>query len=110
MPIKIRAEHLLTGSANGVMSLVLPVQKHVVAKDIRLRMVVHSGTDERILESFQPYGLGSHNICHVAGGDYKHDDFLDWLDARRAMEERQQQEGQSLDSEATNATDGNDVP
>jgi hypothetical protein len=88
MPIKIKAEHLLTGSANGVMSLVLPVRKHVVAKDIRLRMVVHTGTDEKILESFNPYGLCSKNIGHVSGGDYKHDDFLDWLDARREMEER----------------------
>ena len=32
MPVKTKAYHLLSGSENGVMSLVLPVMKHVVSK------------------------------------------------------------------------------
>jgi hypothetical protein len=80
MPIKMRAEHLLAGSANGVMSLVLPVMKHVVAKELRLRMVVHSGTDSKILDSIKPYGLSSKNVSHALGGDFKHSDFLIWLE------------------------------
>jgi hypothetical protein len=32
MPTKVKAYHLLSGSENGVVSLVLPVMKHVVAK------------------------------------------------------------------------------
>ena len=86
MPIKMKAEHLLAGSANGVMSLVLPVMKHVVAKELRLRMVVHSGTDGKILESIKPYGLSSKNVSHTLGGDYKHSDFVEWLEERKQHE------------------------
>ena len=32
MPTKAKAYHLLAGSENGVMSLVLPVMKHIVTK------------------------------------------------------------------------------
>jgi hypothetical protein len=70
----------MAGSANGVMSLVLPVMKHVVAKELRLRIVVHSGTDSKILDSLKPYGLNSKNVSHSLGGDFKHSDFLIWLE------------------------------
>ena len=46
----MNAWHMLAGSANGVMSLVLPVMKYVVSRPVRLRMVVHTGTDAKILE------------------------------------------------------------
>ena len=64
MPIKIKAEHLLTGSPNGVMSLVLPVRKHIVHQYIRLRMVVHTGTSgDKLLESLAPYGISAKHLC-----------------------------------------------
>lgn len=87
MPIKMKAEHLLAGSANGVMSLVLPVMKHVGGKELRLRIVVHSGTDSKILESIKPYGLNSKNVSHALGGDFKHADFLTWLEDWKQQED-----------------------
>jgi hypothetical protein len=87
MPCIIKATHALAGHANGVMSLVLPVLKCVVSKAFRLRSVVHSGADAALLESIKPYGLSSHNLSHViAGGEFKHDDFLAWLEERKEEE------------------------
>lgn len=86
MPIKLKADHLLAGSANGVMSLVLPVMKHVVARELRLRMVVHSGTDEKIVDSLLPYGLTSINVVQSSGGEYKPNDFITWLEYRKVHE------------------------
>jgi hypothetical protein len=86
MPVKMKAWHMMAGSAYGVMSLVLPVMKQVVAKECRLRMVVHSGTDSKMLESLKPYGITNKNVSHVLSGDFKHSDFLDWLDGWREQE------------------------
>jgi hypothetical protein len=89
MPCTVKAEHWLAGS-NGVMSLVLPVMKHVVSKELRLRMVVHSGIDGKVVESIKSYGLSSQNLSHViAGGEFKHDDFLAWLEERKEEEANQ---------------------
>jgi hypothetical protein len=86
MPVKMKAWHLMAGSAYGVMSLVLPVMKQVVAKECRLRMVVHSGTDSKMLASLRPYGITNKNVSHVLSGDFKHSDFLDWLEEWREQE------------------------
>jgi hypothetical protein len=87
MPCIVKAAHALTGNADGVLSLVLPVIKCVVSKAFRLRSVLHSGTDAAILESIKSYGLSSHNLSHViAGGEFKHDDFLAWLEERKEEE------------------------
>jgi hypothetical protein len=86
MPCNIKAAHLLSGSANGVMSLVLPVLKCVVSKAFRLRTVVHSGANAALLESIKSYGLSSHNLSHVIAGGFKHDDFLAWLEERKEEE------------------------
>jgi hypothetical protein len=87
MPCNIKASHILAGSANGVMSLVLPVLKCIVSKGFRLRTVLHSGADPTLVESIKSYGLSSHNLSHViAGGDFKHDDFLAWLKERKEEE------------------------
>lgn len=88
MPTKTKAYHLLAGSANGVMSLVLPVMKHVVAQELRLRMVVHSGTDDKILDSMKHFGLTSTNVPHMLGGDFRQSDFTKWLDAWRESENK----------------------
>ena len=56
-------------------------------QELRLRMVVHSGTDAKIIESLKPYGLGSGNLGSVVGGDFTQTDFLNWLQNRNRMEE-----------------------
>jgi hypothetical protein len=87
MPCNIKATHALAGSANGVMSLVMPVLKAIISKALRLRMVFHLGSDAAVLESIKSYGLSSQNLSHViAGGDFKHDDFLAWLEERKEEE------------------------
>lgn len=49
-------------------------------------MVVHSGTDSKIMESIKPYGLGSSNVSSAVGGDFTHADFLNWLQKWKAVE------------------------
>lgn len=78
--MKIKALHLLAGSAHGVMSLVLPSMKQVMGKECRLRMTVHSGTNDKMLESLEPFGLTSSNLSEPLGGDFTQEDFLEWLE------------------------------
>lgn len=80
MPMKIKALHLLTGSAEGVMSLVLPSMKQVMGRECRLRMQVHAGNNDKMMESLRPYGLNRRNLSETLGGDFKYDDFLEWLE------------------------------
>jgi hypothetical protein len=49
-------------------------------------MVVHSGTDDKILDSINQFGLSSVNVPHLLGGDFKHSDFIQWLDGWREIE------------------------
>ncbi|KAG7353336.1 hypothetical protein IV203_009385 [Nitzschia inconspicua] len=86
MPTKTKAYHLLAGSENGVMSLVLPVKKHIAAKELRLRMVVHFGTDYKIVDSLKPFGLNSKNVSHVVGGDFTEAEWTKWLSDRKETE------------------------
>jgi hypothetical protein len=88
MPMKIKAFHLLTGSADGVMSLILPSMKQVVGKECRLRMKVHSGNDDKMLESLKPYGLTSRHLSDTLGGEFKYDDFVEWLERWKGTHER----------------------
>ena len=83
MPVKIKALHLLVGSATGVMSLVLPSMKQVMGKECRLRMVVHSGLDCRMLETLSVYGITRKNLNENLSGDVKHADFVAWLECWR---------------------------
>jgi hypothetical protein len=92
MPIKIKAAHMLAGSANGVISLILPVLKHIFTKDLRLRMVVHNGRDAIILDALKPYGLVKKSISYVNGGDYKRSNFKQWFKDQEAKEEEAQQQ------------------
>jgi hypothetical protein len=90
MPIKFKALHLLVGSANGVMSLVLPSMKQVMGKECRLRMVVHSGLDGKMVDTLRPYGLAKRNLSENLSGDVKYAEFVSWLDSwrERSNEER----------------------
>lgn len=90
MPIKVKGLHLLAGSANGVMSLVLPSMKQVMGKKCRLRMVVHFGTDEKIRESLAPFGITARNVSDALSGDFTHEDFITWLERWRENKERQE--------------------
>lgn len=85
--MKIKALHLLSGNSNGVMSLVLPSMKQVMGKECRLRMVVHSGLDGKMLESLGPFGLARENLSENLSGDVKHEDFVSWLASWREYED-----------------------
>ncbi len=87
MPMKVKALHLLAGGADGVMSLVLPSMKQVMGKECRLRMVVHSGTNDKMLESLESYGLTRRNLSEALGGDFTYNDFVTWLEGWRENQE-----------------------
>ena len=87
MPIKVKAHHLLSGSEAGVMSLILPVLKHLFTKELRMKLVVHSGTEKRILGSLSPYGLIAKNLPHLIGGGFKREDSFRWCEKRKEEEE-----------------------
>jgi hypothetical protein len=55
-------------------------------QELRLRMVVHSGTDAKIVESLKPFGLSSGSIGSVVGGDFTQTDFLKWLQNQNRLE------------------------
>lgn len=99
MPIKIKALHLLVGSANGVMSLVLPSMKQVMGRDCRLRMVVHSGLDSNMVKTLEPYGLTRMNLSDNIGGYVRHADFVSWW-LHRSLEESKETRRDSTTSTA----------
>lgn len=86
--MKAKALHLLAGSANGVMSLVLPSMKQVMGKHCRLRMTVHSGTDDKMLETLAPFGLTARNMSDALSGDFTHEDFVTWFESWLENKER----------------------
>ena len=95
MPVKVKAEHLLAGSAGGVVSLVLPVKKQVVDQEVRLRMVLHAGRDDVLIRRLQPYGLTRQHMTPVFGGLFKQSDFREWF-LQRLDQEKEEADSRPL--------------
>lgn len=61
------------------LSILLPVLKHIVGRDNRLRFAVHTGSDQELLDQFSDYGFVKAHMSHCFRGSYSHDTFLEWV-------------------------------
>ena len=68
------------------MSLIMPVMKYVVCKHGRLRIVLHAGDDNKILEGIELYGIKCKNLSAIIGRVWKPDDFLEWWKEQKRMQ------------------------
>ena len=85
--MKVKGFHLIAGSANGVLSLILPVFKHILTRDLRLRLVVHAGTGTTLEEGLKQFGMISKNLSDVIGGEWTTYQFQEWCDHQIDIEE-----------------------
>ena len=86
IPILFRAVHICTGSGASVVSLVLPVIKHMMGRRIRHRVILHAGSDTEIVQRMELYGLEKRNIPSILGGNFTRADFDAWLKDRQQFE------------------------
>jgi hypothetical protein len=68
LPISIKSAHFCTGSGKSVVSLVLPVLKHMYGRERRLRLNVHSGSDREVTSQLGDYGLNREHARPAFGG------------------------------------------
>lgn len=68
LPITIKSAHFCTGSGKSVVSLVLPVLKHMYGRERRLRLSVHSGSDREVSTRLGDYGLNRDHARPAFGG------------------------------------------
>jgi hypothetical protein len=92
MPAQLRASHACLGHALPAVQLVSAMSKQLAGKHIRLRAIMHTGTDGEMLESMATYGLEGKSICQILGGGYTHMQFQEWLDQQKIVEDKQSQE------------------
>jgi len=55
LPMKLKSVHIIRPSTFGY--LIMPIIKFIIGRILRLRFVVHTGTEKEILESFSSYGI-----------------------------------------------------
>lgn len=88
VPVRCLTIHNFTGSGQSVMGLVLPVIKHMLGKRLRLRLLVHAGSDKEILERLAMYGVTGDHLEGYVSGSYvrQHATFLAWVEQRMQEE------------------------
>lgn len=88
VPVQCMTIHSFTGSGHSVISLVLPVLKHMLGKRLRLRLLVHAGSDKEILERLAMYGVKGDHLDGYVSGSYvrQHAAFLEWVEQQMQEE------------------------
>jgi hypothetical protein len=87
MPARLRVSHACLGSSLKAIDLVAPAAKQLAGRHIRLRTVVHVGSNSEMLSSMAPYGLEKDHQSHVIGGGFTQERFLEWLEQRQEYEQ-----------------------
>ena len=91
MPIAFRNAHFCTGGGTGIMSFLLPVYFALLPQSYRYRIILHSGTDAENLAALDSYGISSESVPTRLGGRFSDDDFREWLDEQRRVENEKDQ-------------------
>jgi hypothetical protein len=92
VPTKMRAGHLFTGSGKSVMEFVLPIIKHMVGRENRLRSRIYAGSRTEVGSRLTDFGLGETHIERYYEKAI-HDESIEeyrayWLDKRRSIEQK----------------------
>jgi len=69
MPMSVRAIHTCYGSGRTVLEIVLPVIKHILGKENRLRFLAHrASSNTELLSQFQSFGLSEAHVDVIHRG------------------------------------------
>ena len=86
IPLQAKALHIFCGRNQSLLTFALPAYKHMLGKNLRLRMVVHGGNGSSYLSNLKEYGLSAEKVRLILGASYSEKEFSEWLDATRAIE------------------------
>ena len=67
-PLLLRGLHIGAGPGSSVLDLVMPVLKIIHGKRVRLRLQLHKGSDQEIVQSLSDYGLDKRHGMAVFSG------------------------------------------
>ena len=88
-PIKAKITHMRTGTSRIIRDILLPVFKHIIGLEHRLRLRMHAGTDEETAADLETYGLTSSQQHILMCSTEQVATFSEqWLQERREIEER----------------------
>lgn len=82
--MSIKAVHLCAGTGYTVHEIVLPYLKHLVDKDLRQRIVTHTGSDDVVLSGLQEYGIDVERM--PVNGPRENEQFERWWAERAELE------------------------
>jgi hypothetical protein len=84
-----RAVHVCTGSGRAMLGVILPIAKYVMGRHLRLRLVIHSGSDNDLLDGFERYGLGRDHLKSVVlCNESVVDNYAEWLEEQARIERK----------------------
>lgn len=83
---RMKGYHATYASHQTPVKLVEPAIRQMQGKHIRTHLVNHYGFDSENLKALRDYGLLKEHLSHVIGGDFTHDDHLEWLRKREQIE------------------------
>lgn len=85
IPSKVKATHCFGGSETSVYSqVVAPADNFVIGRYLRLRQIVHQGTDQEVIQKLGPYGLGRPHIIVERGGTITQSYIDEWIEQQVA--------------------------
>lgn len=88
LAINFRSTHIITGSGNSVVSLMVPVLKHLMGMHQRHRLKLHAGSDLEVVDSLGNYGIMPNSIPSTFGGEWRMERFMEWIRQRETIESR----------------------
>jgi hypothetical protein len=86
-PLLLRGLHIGAGPGSSVLDLVMPVLKIIHGKRVRLRLQLHKGSDQEIVQSLTDYGLDKrHGMAVFSGTVYNQERCGELLEEQRGKE------------------------
>ena len=97
-PTKVRTVHAMIRSKDEILrKVILPVIKFILGKHIRLRVFLHSGSDQCVLQRLRKFGIDTVQVESVLQSDLGMPSFRKWMEERRVHERRLLSEIQKAD-------------